>query len=170
MYRYFKHLLNCWSKLSVTTAVLRTDSVRWPQFECGIRKKFFPDPGDKKHRIPDPDPQQCFLHYLSHLFTRDAPDIRPDNPAFFYIPYLAGYGTRLSCRISGQISTRYRYPVHPYYLRTGTASSVMYLTLLKESHFLGTELFRILLSLYWYPVPVLYVNQDIEYRTGTVPI
>ena len=26
-----------------------------------------------------------------YLFIRDAPDIRPDNPAFFYIRYLAGY-------------------------------------------------------------------------------
>jgi hypothetical protein len=39
------------------------------------------------YRIPVP------ILYQFRLFkiTRDAPDIRPDNPAFFYIRYPAGY-------------------------------------------------------------------------------
>jgi hypothetical protein len=36
-------------------------------------------------------------------FNRDEPDIRPDNPAFFYIRYPAGY--QIACRISGRISS-----------------------------------------------------------------
>jgi hypothetical protein len=28
---------------------------------------------------------------ITLIFIRDAPDIRPDNPAFFYIWYPAGY-------------------------------------------------------------------------------
>jgi hypothetical protein len=29
--------------------------------------------------------------FISNFLTRDAPDIRPDNPAFFDIRYPAGY-------------------------------------------------------------------------------
>ena len=44
------------------------------------------------------DPHKCCIY----LMTRDAPDIRPDNPAFFIsgIRPDTGYGNR----ISGQIS------------------------------------------------------------------
>jgi hypothetical protein len=38
-----------------------------------------------------------------HIYCRDAPDIRPDNSAFFDIRYPAGY----------QIALPYRYPVRP---------------------------------------------------------
>jgi hypothetical protein len=34
------------------------------------------------------------------IMSRDAPDIRPDNPAFFDIRYPAGY--QIACRISGK--------------------------------------------------------------------
>jgi hypothetical protein len=32
---------------------------------------------------------------ISFKIVRDAPDIRPDNPAFFYIRYPAGYQIEL---------------------------------------------------------------------------
>jgi hypothetical protein len=42
-----------------------------------------------------------FLKLLGVVVNRDAPDIRPDNPAFF-IRYPAGY--QIALRISGRIS------------------------------------------------------------------
>jgi hypothetical protein len=43
-------------------------------------------------------------HMSGKVTDRDAPDIRPDNPAFFDIRYPAGY--QIVCRISGKAGYR----------------------------------------------------------------
>jgi hypothetical protein len=50
--------------------IISSKNVPDPGFEIGIRKNFTLDPGVKKHRIPDPDPQHwCTLVVGEHVIV-----------------------------------------------------------------------------------------------------
>jgi hypothetical protein len=82
------------------------------RFQIRWQSKLRPVRRQLKLAIIPPRRFPVFLHkYRYRIFRffwdsifRDAPDIRPDNPAFFDIRYPAGY--HLPCRISGKAGYR----------------------------------------------------------------
>jgi hypothetical protein len=95
-YRYSATFLNISVRYSLSLLLLN-QSCGPHHFEGLYRRETDLDPDPE----PYPDPQHCrstmqFFttdgkKILDNILIRDAPDIRPDNPAFFDIRYPAGY-------------------------------------------------------------------------------